>query len=98
MIDLACGHAIDLAWCPDCTSHRDGQMSWRVIDEAPKDGTPILAWVPAYDFTPASAHRVVFAADTWWLIGLGTMKEFGSRIQPTHWMPLPSSPGLNPQA
>lgn len=64
---------------------------WRDIDSAPTD-TPILAWVPAYQHTPASAHRVMLTGGAWWLIGLGQMVEFGSRVMPTHWMPLPEPP------
>jgi hypothetical protein len=72
------------------------RTQWRPIEEAPKDGTPVLVFAAPFVFT-AERHKGSWYA----LIGdeipgsedtsvlLDEVTRWGD---PTHWMPLPPSP------
>jgi hypothetical protein len=57
---------------------RRGLTAWRPIETAPKDVGDYLVWVGEAIF----AHQC--RDGKWW--------EDGSRIKPTHWLPLPPTP------
>ncbi len=74
---------------------------WRPIATAPKNGTPILAWV---DMGGIGAGPVVVAWGGWpqpsrWRTIFGEWTLYASEDpldddpQPTHWLPLPPAPG-----
>lgn len=63
---------------------------WRPIEEAPKDGTAILAVVdgefePGVPFDPDVVH---WHPDYGW-VNLNWGSEFSCEYQPTHWKPVP---------
>lgn len=57
---------------------------WQPIETAPRDGTPILAYVPEY---VVESVCVVEYSDRW-----STWYCVGDACDPTHWMPLPEAP------
>lgn len=69
---------------------------WRPIDTAPKDGTPILAFIP--DADPEERIYVLrwdkhYAGDGPWLYRWTEAGGEGYQTYaPTHWMPLPAAP------
>lgn len=71
--------------------------TWRPIETAPKDGTPILACSPGYEgeFQRGSWPTTIF----WGTYhpnspGKGEWRDGAGHRRPyfTHWMPLPKSP------
>lgn len=56
---------------------------WRSMDDAPKDGTAILAWVPRQ--RGASCDVILWFEGAWY-------DQWGSPEAPTHWTPLPDEP------
>lgn len=68
--------------------------NWQPIKTAPKDGTPILAYIPCpWDNESPSMCAVVewkrmYGRDAVWV--LSAYDAF--RFNPTHWMPLPEPP------
>lgn len=59
-------------------------MDWQPIDTAPRDGTRVLLWYPAWIqhvFTAEFEHGN-------WQTGVW----YSNRAKPTHWMLLPSPP------
>jgi hypothetical protein len=61
---------------------------WRFMDTAPRDGTPILAWVRWQNASPSPAI-VAFEVREW--VRVGIRRTVGEQAL-THWMPLPSEP------
>lgn len=66
---------------------------WQSIDTAPKDGTYVLACIDGFYFTQSAAYapNVVYWDGKSWT---NCDMECGSisAYEPTHWMPLPTSP------
>jgi len=66
-------------------------MGWQPIETAPKDGTDVLlAGTGTYDVTVGSFYKATkgpSVCDGWYY------QDGSSRIEPTHWMPLPPPPG-----
>lgn len=67
---------------------RAAAMQWRPIEEAPKDGTPVLLFVPAVAEWPAlieksSWHKPLHGRGYWWDL---------AHTKPTRYMPLPAPP------
>ncbi len=62
---------------------------WQPISTAPKDGTPILAFMPAYYQGKGGQHVVIwmdYSDRPGWYSHIVGVHE------PTHWMPLPMPP------
>ena len=78
-------------------------MEWRLIESAPKDGTPVDLWV----VFPLGGHRWVNAkwlesgnhscsgAADWCSAGNIPLHAFTQKPKATHWMPLPLPPNTN---
>jgi hypothetical protein len=63
---------------------------WQQIETAPRDGTPIILYVPVN--RPGMRVLAARAGDyEWWILS-------GSVVlgKPTHWMPLPNPPETTP--
>lgn len=62
---------------------------WQPIETAPKDGTPILCFVPDPErmFSAQSGIDVLWFDEGAWLYNAEPVV-----FQPTHWMPLPAAP------
>ncbi len=62
---------------------------WQSIETAPKDGTPVLLYIPSVnDMVTAK-----YLGRQWVLCEFGGYAEDGDLDgDPTHWMPLPSPP------
>ena len=60
-------------------------MKWRLIETAPKDGTPVLGYAGG-DIT-----TVKWGNNYWTLCECGAYAEDGE-WWPTHWIPLPEGP------
>lgn len=58
---------------------------WRPIESAPRDGTPILGFMPSY-YQGKGGQSVIL-----WLHGKWMDNRAWATI-PTHWMPLPAPP------
>lgn len=65
---------------------------WQPIETAPRDGTEFIAcWQPeGYDY------QLVNADTYWWGRGECFISHEAGRIEPTHWMPLPAPPKVQP--
>lgn len=61
---------------------------WRFMDTAPRDGTPILAWVRWQNASPSPAI-VAYEVREW--VRVGMRRTVGEQAL-THWMPLPGEP------
>jgi len=65
---------------------------WQPIETAPKDGTAILLWCPPDDGWES------FIVQGWYESGIYDRRFYNAvdenplMPQPTHWMPLPTSP------
>ena len=65
---------------------------WQPIETAPKDGTVVL-WVPnRYPHVSVGSYWNSSDEGLTW----GWWTQSGSRVEPTHWQPLPPSPVLVP--
>ena len=62
-----------------------GDWTWQPIATAPKDGTEVLL-ISAFQH----AHSIYLVSS--WEDGAWCMPDHLWRMQPTHWMPLPSPP------
>jgi len=61
---------------------------WRPIEEAPRDGTPIIAWD-----APMRGEAYFETGDKqWWWTNTGPGEYTGRCIFPTQWQPLPAPP------
>lgn len=83
----------------------EGERAWRPIEEAPRDGTVIQAWIPANP-TWGDLAKPVYAwfvgeSDPYlefvneWVTADGRQRSRGTSrqaIHPTHWQPLPGGP------
>jgi len=65
---------------------------WQPIDTAPKDGTPILGFIPSYY---QGKGGMVVAVWMDFSDRPGWYSEISSVHEPTHWMPLPPAPTGN---
>lgn len=65
---------------------------WQPIDTAPKDGTPILCFIPSYY---QGKGGMVVAVWMDFSDRPGWYSEISSVHEPTHWMPLPPAPTGN---
>ena len=65
-------------------------MTWKKIETAPKDGTWVLVCNENYYYPETAAYKTYHpnaqGKPTWRAKGMGT------KINPTHWMPLPDKP------
>jgi hypothetical protein len=67
-------------------------MTWRPIETAPKDGTQILGlWVSYLDGQLMQPSYGVV-----WNEGGSWLEAYDEVSQPTHWMPLPEPPQVQP--
>ena len=62
-------------------------MMWRLIESAPKDGTPILSWDGKTRAVIAWSTR-----DRRWFLDDNFQKPFWDSPPPTHWMALEDPP------
>ena len=70
----------------------EAAVKWQPIETAPKDGTPILAYMPDADGEPYQIYVVRMMGkigDEWWQEAGG---EQWATYKPTHWMPRPELP------
>jgi hypothetical protein len=78
-------------------------MTWQPIESAPKDGTEVLLFeflphhepmvrVGYWEENGTDLHSGADGISGWSLVGEGYIGE----IEPTHWMPLPEPPELQP--
>lgn len=67
--------------------------AWRPIEEAPRDGTEILAAIPKWN-SPGHYQRVVWWEDSLMAWVDGSADSLGDPYteEPTHWKPLPVPP------
>lgn len=73
------------------------QDGWQPIETAPKDGTMFLIFVPSAKARKVSTSRggQFWCQDQWCRDGGYTVcDDHGRPVKATHWMPLPSAPGL----
>jgi len=73
-------------------------MEWQPIETAPRDGTVIDLWTRRGTFYQDRWKRY---ADMWFAKGLGQWRNgrgdvFINEGIPTHWMPLPNPPEVQP--
>jgi alkylation response protein AidB-like acyl-CoA dehydrogenase len=68
-------------------------MEWQPIETAPRDGTSILVAKAGKWVREASWWDAWYAntSDQGWMPA-NIDEEYGSYIEPTHWMPLPEPP------
>ena len=66
---------------------------WKTIDSAPKDGSDFLAWVnfPYHKDNGGYCDFCCWSIDHWQQPDADVCGE----MKPTHWMPLPTPPGVN---
>jgi hypothetical protein len=62
---------------------------WLPISEAPRDGSPILAW-DGDVMTTVESSGTIYGPE-WVLCVAGSYAEYDG-FEPTHWMPLPDAP------
>jgi hypothetical protein len=69
-------------------------MTWQPIETAPRDGTRILVW-PAWGATTQGSRAEIVLWTERPRGGFRWEMWSGHKIpcDPTHWMPLPASPG-----
>jgi len=71
---------------------------WQPIETAPKDGTPVLIFVPAYTRPTLGDFPAVMQVAHWYGFAGGEFAwtevhgEGYETYEPTHWMPLPGAP------
>jgi len=58
---------------------------WRDISEAPKDGTPLLGYMPSYYQDKGGQSVIVWLKDGWY-------DNRAFKTTPTHFMPYPGAP------
>lgn len=62
--------------------------AWQPIDTAPHDGTALLLFHPEWDTLLVGLH---YAETAGWQSSCGDLLD-----EPTHWMPLPPPPQVQP--
>jgi hypothetical protein len=74
-------------------------LEWQSIETAPRDGTPVVLFVPNFDrkvhlgyFVDAEDFRYGKSVSkrAYWAIGVVSFMR--DEAEPTHWLPLPSDP------
>ena len=65
---------------------------WQPFETAPKDGTPILCFIPDEHFSSATGVELI-----WWEPAISGWTQDGDDVKgfyrrPTHWMPVPAAP------
>jgi hypothetical protein len=74
---------------PTAQSGSGDVHGWQPIETAPKDGTPILGFMPKY-FRGKGGQSVILWLDMEW-------SDMGAHgCDPSHWMPLPRPPEITP--
>ena len=68
-------------------------MDWQPIETAPKDGRPILTYMPGERGGFVNVQTYRGGEDKWCNAGESKRRRMQ---QPTHWMPLPSPPEVTP--
>jgi hypothetical protein len=84
--------SLGTALCTECSGtesapwHRPPvSAAWQPIETAPKDGSPILGFMPKY-FRGKGGQSVILWLDMEW-------SDMGAHpCDPSHWMPLPAAP------
>lgn len=79
-----------------------GELYWRDIETAPKDGTTILVingekegyWTEPYQIGTASWGKISLPGERYYWMSNACCDGVSYYI-PTHWMPLPSPPNKN---
>ena len=69
----------------DTPEPQETRQAWRDINTAPKDGTPILGFMPSY-YQNTGGQSVIMWMDGQWF------DNVAFATTPTHWMPLPPTP------
>jgi hypothetical protein len=64
---------------------------WRDIASAPKDGTPVLGFMPTYYQGKGGQSVIIFLQGHW-------MDNRAWKVSPTKWQPLPSPPEAEGEA
>ena len=68
---------------------------WEDIARAPRDGTFVDLWIPAYGDDYRAPNCLWLAPDNnWWMSGLNGFVPY----PPTHWRPLPAPPTIEEKA
>ena len=62
---------------------------WQPIDTAPRDGMPVLLFLPAWDMFEVGVYNAALGQ---WQERTGDLMD-----TPSHWMPLPPPPGPEAQ-
>lgn len=65
---------------------------WQPIETAPKDETPVLLWANTRRDREYSHWIGAFDGENW------RDEVEGHFLQPTHWMPLPDPPAIDPRS
>lgn len=86
---------------PSYEAYLNGKFGWQPIDTAPKDGTYILLYYPAWPSTLWIGHYWITETfihgksngrhEKWYATGMA-MSGSKSDPEPTHWQPLPEPP------
>jgi hypothetical protein len=74
---------------------------WQTIETAPKDGTLIIAYQPGGTYSNGIAYPATVGTASWQRDGVGGYGWWGPynpRDYPTHWMPLPDPPTVEPNS
>ena len=70
-------------------------MIWQPIETAPYN-TAVLVYVPNWEHYGAGVYRAIRvnmgSGIRWHSSAWACGRDFGSDVQPTHWMPLPAAP------
>lgn len=62
---------------------------WQPIATAPRDGTPLLGFIPTYYQGKGGQTIIVWVGDAWW-------DGHAFKTAPNHWQPLPAPPKEKP--
>jgi hypothetical protein len=62
---------------------------WQPIETAPKDGTPVLGFMPKYYQGKGGQSVILWFGNDW-----SDMRAHS--CEPSHWMPLPAPPSSEP--
>jgi hypothetical protein len=87
---------VDLALAALRAFSRPGEAVQRDMDSAPKDGTPILGWVPSY-YQGKGAWVVALWLGEKGMRDAGWMDNRAWLVKPSCWLPLPAAPGRSPR-
>lgn len=72
---------------------REAGEGWQPIETAPRDGAPVLLWLPDADRGQPSVECAQWWGDCWWTNGgPNAGQDMDEWAKATHWMPLPNPP------